>query len=474
MMLPRGAAWARARLVRRAGPARGPARAARRHARCPIPRRWRACDMPALMPLHDLMTHRFVHDRSLPLHGPVPAPAPPPRSPDRRPVPAGAARSPDPAACSSRSFGVRSQFSTRTSASSACVRCLASQFPARLRRGSRNAVGTPCTCANASRGLASTNAACSALAPCSRSITPLTSWRRQRLTPRQRQHRFLVARGQPRQLPRQRRTHQTQTQILFHRHAQLLQQRQPPAHPTLVLAQQMRRFHLRHAVVTHQRLHDPRFLQFPRRPLVRGSAPGSPPWPSRSSTSSTRTLRVVKPRNLPRRRPTLEAVEQFQLLFAHAGHHRRQAAPSAAAIRPSLPPLPDRPGDNADNAGPDHPAPPAVTLPSFPVHARTLHAPTLSKKGNGGRKIAFTPARSLLRLGSGNFTLSATMKRICKDMRHDVSGGRDPPGHALDNACADAAPDSALPDPARDVKPAARHAAKTLASNVHAASVKSS
>ena len=33
----------------------------------------------------------------------------------------------------------------------------------------------PCTCANASRGLARTNAACSALAPTSRSMTPLTS-----------------------------------------------------------------------------------------------------------------------------------------------------------------------------------------------------------------------------------------------------------------------------------------------------------
>ena len=118
---------------------------------------------------------------------------------------------------------------------------------------------------------------------------------RQRLAPRQRQHRFLVARGQPRQLPRQRRTHQTQTQILFHRHAQLLQQRQPPAHPALVLAQQVRRLHLRQAVVTHQA-------------PARSTLPPTPAparWPRfspriaafavRSSTSSTRTLKLVNP-----------------------------------------------------------------------------------------------------------------------------------------------------------------------------------
>ena len=56
-------------------------------------------------------------------------------------------------------FGVRSQLSTRVKASSACARCRASQFPARLKRGSRNAVGMPCTSANASRGFAKTNAA---------------------------------------------------------------------------------------------------------------------------------------------------------------------------------------------------------------------------------------------------------------------------------------------------------------------------
>ena len=118
--------------------------------------------------------------------------------------------------------------------------------------------------------------------------------RRQGLAPRQRQHRFLVARRQPRQLPRQRRTHQSQTQILFHRHAQLLQQRQPPAHPTLVPAQQVRRFHLRHAIVTHQALHDPRFLQFPHRPLVAvqaqdrrlGRAARPPPRHARSNSST--------------------------------------------------------------------------------------------------------------------------------------------------------------------------------------------
>ena len=56
------------------------------------------------------------------------------------------------------------------------VRCRASQLPARLKRGSRSAVGRPRAWANASRGFSSTKAACSGDAPCNSSMTPLTSW----------------------------------------------------------------------------------------------------------------------------------------------------------------------------------------------------------------------------------------------------------------------------------------------------------
>ena len=133
-------------------------------------------DAPCLMTLHDLMPQWLRSwPPPLPRRGPAPAPTPPPGWPDRPAAPAPVATISRSRAVSSRSPGVRSQFSIRVSASRACVRCRASQFPARLRRGSRSAVGTPCTCRNASRGLASTNAACSALAPCNRSITPLTS-----------------------------------------------------------------------------------------------------------------------------------------------------------------------------------------------------------------------------------------------------------------------------------------------------------
>ena len=74
-----------------------------------------------------------------------------------------------------RSPGDRSHCSSRVRTSTACVKCFTSQFPVRLKRGSRSAVGTPFTCRNASRGFASTNAAWSGLAPSNRSITPPTS-----------------------------------------------------------------------------------------------------------------------------------------------------------------------------------------------------------------------------------------------------------------------------------------------------------
>ena len=133
----------------------------------------------------------------------------------------------------------------------------------------------------------------------------------------------------------------------------------------------------------------------------RGSVPGSPPWPSRSSTSSTRTLKRRQPGDLPRRRQTLEAVEQFQLLAAHARHHRRQ-----------LTPTPQRPGHRFLRrrigqaitpiaVGPTPPSATGRTIAIVPTHATYPPRDPHSKKGNGGRETLFTPARSFLRLGSG-------------------------------------------------------------------------
>ena len=101
-------------------------------------------DAPAWLPLHDLMTQCFVHAVSRP--GRVPPVGPNTNSattlassPTRAASGSRISRS---RAFNSRSPGVRSQCSMRVNASSACVKCLANQFPARLKRGSRRAVGS--------------------------------------------------------------------------------------------------------------------------------------------------------------------------------------------------------------------------------------------------------------------------------------------------------------------------------------------
>src|SRR5207247_5521133 len=93
--------------------------------------------------------------------------------------------------------------------------------------------------------------------------------------------------------------------------------------------------------------------------------------------------------------------------------------PNAASTPPSRPPLPDRPGDNAYNPAQGHRATPAArrhrSSPcAYPPHSQ------ISKKGNGGRKIAFTTARSLLRFGSGNFTFAGCENKSAKTCSRGV------------------------------------------------------
>src|SRR5438132_13109602 len=93
--------------------------------------------------------------------------------------------------------------------------------------------------------------------------------------------------------------------------------------------------------------------------------------------------------------------------------------PSAAATPPSPPPPPDRRGDNADSSARVHRATPAAqrhrSIPcAYPPRSQ------ISKKGNGGRKIAFTTTRSLLRFGSGNFTLAERENKSAKTCSRGV------------------------------------------------------
>src|SRR5471030_1292323 len=125
--------------------------------------------------------------------------------------------------------------------------------------------------------------------------------------------------------------------------------------------------------------------------------------------------------------------------------------PNAGASRPSLPPLRGQPGDNADNAAqvhratpvsPRHRSNPCAYPPRFP----------LSKKGNGGRKIAFTTTRSSLRIGVEELYPGLTQKKMCKDMFKKCPAAALASSHAH-NGADDDAPGSALRGPAPDATP---------------------
>ena len=74
---------------------------------------------------------------------------------------------------------------------------------------------------------------------------------------------------------------------------------------------------------------------------------------------------------------------------------------------------------NADSPAQAHRATPAArrhrSIPcAYPPRSQ------ISKKGNGGRKIAFTTTRSLLRFGSGNFTLAERENKSAKTCSRGV------------------------------------------------------
>jgi len=62
---------------------------------------------------------------------------------------------------------------------------------------------------------------------------------------------------------------QSYAQVVARLGAQPFDQRQAPAHPALVPPQQLRHFHLTHAVLAHQSVNDPGFFQFARAPTQR-------------------------------------------------------------------------------------------------------------------------------------------------------------------------------------------------------------
>src|SRR6185295_72725 len=133
---------------------------------------------------------------------------------------------------------------------------------------------------------------------------------------------------------------------------------------------------------------------------------------------------------------------------------------------PSLPPMPNRLGDNADTAVPTQPAPPAArSLRATRALRATACAYSprsqISKKGNGGRKIALTPARSLLRFGSGNFTLAESETKSAKTCSRGVRRPRTPL-HALSTHAPTPRPVTRLAVQHATQSQAAPYAAKTL------------
>ena len=80
------------------------------------------------------------------------------------------------------------------------------------------------------------------------------------------EHFGLVALRQPYDLPRRGGRQQTHAQFIARFRTEAFDQSQTAAYPALVPPQQLRHFHLAHAVFAHQRLNDPCFFQFARAP----------------------------------------------------------------------------------------------------------------------------------------------------------------------------------------------------------------
>ena len=276
------------------------------------------------MTTHDLVANLFGHDVSSP-----PSPVGHRSSIAFATLRASRTRRAKPGARSRRSSrfnsarpGWRCQVSIRPSRSSSRLNCRARRLPAGLKRGSRT--GTPSCCRNAARGDCNTYVFLLPRGSAQKIDHALDFDGRQRIPPRRGQDRRLVARGQPRQLTGQARRQQTQTQFRLRLGTQPLQQRQSPTDPTLVLAEQLRRFHLRQSVLAHQGLHDPRFLQLARMP----TRPVEPEDRRlrRTLVGFDQTHAQRRPGDRHGGRVALETVEQLGAIVPPARRHRRQLA----------------------------------------------------------------------------------------------------------------------------------------------------
>src|ERR1035438_4231703 len=194
-----------------------------------------------------------------------------------------------------------------------------------------------------------------------------------------------------------------------------------PAHPALVPAQQVRRLHLRHAVVSHQALHDPSFFQFPHRTLV-------------AIQSQDRRLRrrlvhvqhthaqACQLANLARRGKPLEAVQEFELLVTHTRHHRRELPPTSQRSRHRF--LRFRIGQAITPITLTEPIERHRAYHSVvPAHARTLHDSPIEERKRGTRNCSHDhPFLSPL-WGRGTLSWLDAEKNVQRHVQ-EVSGGR--------------------------------------------------
>ena len=412
------------------------------------------------------MTRRFVHrSSSASAHAPVPGPVPRRCSPGPPAAPAAAARSGDRARSAHARPGVRSQCSIRPSASRACVRCRASQFPARLRRGSRSAVGRPL---RLRQRLTRLLPARTPPAP----ATPPATTRSRRSLPAPSTPPDVSRPGPPAGCPRATAPVAAPAPVPTDPDAgppwpstlSLLQQGQPTAHPALVLAQQVRRFHLGQAIVSHQRLHDPCFFQLPHRTLI--SVEPQDRRLRRPLVHVQNTHAQGRPAgHLLRRRQPLEAVEQVQLLAPARRPPPATTDPNDATTPPSPLPPADRPGDNADTVAPGPltpldaprrcPAPCAVPSPLAP-HTEER------KRGDGLNR-----SRPLLPpcWGRRHFNLPLRGMRSAKTCFRRCPA-TDNAWSRVAVASAGAAADNGPPGPARAVTPDDRPSYKNADSRV--------
>ena len=145
----------------------------------------------------------------------------------------------------------------------------------------------------------------------------------------------MVARWQPGDLPRRGGGQQADFQLLADVSAELFQERQPPADPALVPAQQLRHLALGQAVFTHQRLNQPRFLQLVRPPTGLVEPVNRRLGPLVVDLDQAHQQRGHSA-YLLRRLPAREAVEHLRLLLAQGRHDRRALSPTTQRLRHHL------------------------------------------------------------------------------------------------------------------------------------------